>query len=323
MPGSGHPICRRSVMRGLGLLGGLAVLPGCAADFGDTELRVATGARDSASFAVGSALARIWQRELGLGRTPEVITTMGSTDNVRLLDAGTAGVAFCQVDVAADRAACCPPDDPSSPRALARIYDDVLQIVVPAASTIRTIHQLPGTRVSVGDPGSGVSFVADRLLASANLTSTPALERVELGIAESLTALADGRIDAFFWAGPLPTQGVSVLAAQLPIRLLDLGDVVRPLQTAHPEYATSTIPAGSYGIPQPVTSLGVRNVLLVKAQMSDALAEAMVEALFSTQQELARASRATLTINPRSAIGTQPLPLHPGAERFYRRADSF
>ena len=99
--------------------------------------------------------------------------------------------------------------------------------------------------------------------------------------------------------------------------------MVGRLRVIYPEYSAGTIPAGSYGIPQPVTSLMVRNVLLVRADTPNLLAEALVEALFSTQDELARSSRAALTMDPRAAIGTQPLLLHPGAERFYRRKDTF
>ena len=115
---------------------------------------------------------------------------------------------------------------------------------------------------------------------------------------------------------------MTALAGQLPIRLVDLADVVGPLCAAHPEYAPGTVPAGSYGIPAPVTSLLVRNVLLVGARMPDDLAEALTETLFATQEELARASRAALTIDPRAAIGTQPVLLHAGAEQFYRAHDN-
>ena len=323
MRGSVPAVDRRTALRALGLLGGLALAPGCAAGFADTRLRMATGPTEGGYFTVGTTLAQIWHRELGLSTVPRVLATAGSTDNLRLLDSGGADLVFCQVDVAADRAACCSPDDPTSPRALARIYDDVVHVVVPAASAIRTMDQLRGARVSFGGSGSGAQFVARRLLQAADLDADTDMTSVQLGISESSAALAAGDIDAFFWAGSLPTQGISTLAAQLTIRLLDLADVVGRLRVIYPEYSAGTIPAGSYGIPQPVTSLMVRNVLLVRADTPDLLAEALVEALFSTQDELARSSRAALTMDPRAAIGTQPLLLHPGAERFYRRKDTF
>jgi len=321
MPGSGGAVDRRAVLRALGLLGGLAVLPGCASDFVDTRLTLATGAIEGGYFALGTALAEAWRRELRLRDRPAVLSTKGSIDNLRLLTSGTADLVFCQVDVAAEMAHRAP-DDPTVPRALARIYDDMVHVVTPAASPIGTLAQLRGARVSLGDPDSGVYFIAKRLLGTAGLVPERDMQAVQLGIGASAAALAEGRIDAFFWSGALPTQGVSALAAQLPIRLLDLADVVGPLCAAHPEYASGTVPAGSYGIPAPVTSLLVRNVLLVGASMTDDLAEALTETMFATQEELARASSAALTIDPRAAIGTQPVLLHPGAERFYRAHDN-
>jgi uncharacterized protein len=322
MSAPGAQFDRRSVLRALGLLGGLAVIASCSASFADVRLKLATGASEGGYFALGTALATAWHRELELRAKPDVLATKGSIDNLRLLAAGSADLVFCQVDVVADRIACCPLDDPRSPRALARIYDDVVHVVVPASSSIGTLAQLRGARVSVGDPDSGVYFIAKRLLAAARIPENE-LRVVQWGIGESVTAMAAGEIDAFFWSGSLPTQGVTTLAAQLPIRLLDLSDTVGPMRANHPGYASGTIPAGSYGIPAPVVSLLVRNVLLVGTSMPDEMAGALVKALFATQEELTKASRAALTIDPRAAIGTQPVLLHPGAEQFFRTADSF
>lgn len=323
MPGSGVSVNRRTALRGLALFAGLAALPGCAPDLSGARLSLATGATEGGYFALGTALGQAWQRELRLREQPEVRATQGSVANLRLLADRTATVIFCQVDVAAAQPACCTPDDPRSPRALARIYDDVLHVVTAADSPIRTLAELRGARVSVGDPESGVHFVTLRVLEAAGLAVDRDLRAVPLGIAESADALAAGELDAFFWSGSLPTQGIEALAARQPIRLLDLSVVATAMRAAHPEYAPGVVPAGTYGIPQPVTTLLLRNVLLVQPDMSDDLAEALVEVLFAAQPELTRASRAALTIDPRAAIGTQPLLLHPGAERFYRSKDAF
>ncbi len=322
MAGTVGAVDRRTALRALGLVGGLVLLPGCGADFADTRLRLATGAMEGGYFAVGSALARAWQRELALPATPDVLSTRGSVDNVRLLAGGSADLVFCQVDVATDHMAGTAPDDPGAPRALARLYDDMVHVVTRFAGPILTLADLRGARVSLGDPQSGSYFVATRLLGPAAAPERDP-RAVRLDIGASTAALAEGRIDAFFWSGALPTPGLGTLARELPIRVLDLADVVGPICAAHPEYAPGTVPAGTYGIPLPVTSLLVRNVLLVRADMPDDLADALTETMFAAQEELARASRAALTIDPRAAIGTQPLLLHPGAERFYRRKDTF
>ncbi|MGQ0572612.1 MAG: TAXI family TRAP transporter solute-binding subunit [Pseudonocardia sp.] len=303
----------------LGVLGA-GLLTGCAGPFVGTRLRVATGGTRGVYFALGSALAVAWQERLGLDAQPEVLSTAGSVANLGLLASGAADAAFSQVDTVAEQFEGADPAGPRVPRALARIYDDVVHVVVPAASPAGTVAGLRGTRVSVGAENSGVSVIARRLLDAAGLRPETDLQAVQLGINESVAALREGSIDAFFWSGGLPTAGVSELALTTPIRLLDLQDLLPAVQARFPVYAPGTVPARTYAIPDPVTTLVVRNVLLVTAAMPDDLAEALVGTLFSDQAQLARASAAALTIDTRAAIGTQPVPLHPGAERFYRAA---
>jgi TRAP transporter TAXI family solute receptor len=313
-------LTRRAVLQALAAASVVAALPACSTRFAETRLTVATGGTQGVYFALGTALARVWQDRLGTSTVPEVLATAGSVQNLSLLASGAADVVFSQVDTAADHMAGTAADDPQAPRALARIYDDVVHVVVRASSRVVRLADLRGARVSVGAPDSGVYVIARRLLAAAGLEPGRDLLPQQLGINDSVVAMRDGSIDAFFWSGGLPTVGVTELAATTPIRLLDLDDVLAAVRGRHPVYAPGTVPAASYGISEPVTTMQVRNVLLVAATMPDDLAAELVDALFGAQQRLAEASAAALTIDPRSAIGTQPVPLHPGAEQFYRSA---
>ena len=133
--------------------------------------------------------------------------------------------------------------------------------------------------------------------------------------------MAAGEIDAFFWSGGLTTPAVRRLAERLPIRLLDLDEdgLLAAVRARYPVYAPGTVPAQSYrGVASPVTTMLVRNFLLVDAAMPDDLAAALVKVLFEEQAALTEAGSGALTIDPRAAISTQPVLLHPGAERFYR-----
>ncbi len=121
------------------------------------------------------------------------------------------------------------------------------------------------------------SSCATRLLGVAGLAPDTDLQAVPLGINDSVAAMVAGEIDAFFWSGGVPTSGVTELAASVPIRLLDLEDVLPAVRAAHPVYASGTVPAATYGIPSAVTTVLVRNVLLVGAEMPDDLAEALVD----------------------------------------------
>ncbi|GAA0906779.1 TAXI family TRAP transporter solute-binding subunit [Pseudonocardia zijingensis] len=312
---------RRAFLRGL-LSGaaalGLAGVPSCSSRFADVRLTLATGGTQGVYYNLGNALADAWQARLDLVARPTVLSTAGSVDNLDRLADRTADVVFSQVDTAAARLARTTADDPRSPRALARIYDDVVHVVVPASSAATGLADLRGARVSVGAPDSGVQVIAERLLGVAGLSPATDFQAVQLGINDSVDAVLRGEIDAFFWSGGLPTRGVSALAESLPIRLLNLEDLITPVRAAYPEYAAGTVPARTYDIPDPITTLLVRNFLIVRAEMPDDVADALVEGLFAAQEELAAVSPAALTIDLRAAIGTQPVPLHPGAERFFR-----
>jgi uncharacterized protein len=312
---------RRTVLRGL--LSGAAALgllgvSGCSSRFAGVRLTLATGGTQGVYYNLGNSLADAWQAQLDLDARPAVLSTAGSVDNLERLASRTADVVFSQVDTAADQLARTPVDDPRSPRTLARIYDDVVHVVVPASAPATSLADLRGTRVSVGAPDSGVRVIAERLLAVAGLSPATDFQAMQLGINESVEAMASGAIDAFFWVGGLPTRGVTALSETLPIRLLNLEDLITPVRATYPVYAAGTVPAQSYGIPDPITTLLVRNFLVVRAEMPDDVADALVDGLFAAQEQLAAVSPAALTIDLRAAIGTQPVPLHPGAERFFR-----
>ena len=300
---------RRQVLRGLAGAALLAAVPACGAPFADVRLRIATGGTAGEYFRLGRALAQVWQEQLRLATEPVVLPTNGSPANVSLLTTGAAEVAVSQLDVAADRTA------GSALRALAAVYNDALQIVVPAGSSIRTVTDLRGTRVSLGPENSGVAYVAQRVLAAAGLTG--AVQPSRLDLADSVAALRAGEIDAFFWVGALPTRTVTDLAAAQPVRLLDLEPVLDALRVRYPVYAPGTVLAGTYGIADPVATLLVRNVLLVDAALDAGLVQALTGALFADQQRLAAATQAARTVDARSAILTQPVPLHDGALRWF------
>jgi uncharacterized protein len=254
----------------------------------------------------------VWQEQLGLTTEPAVLPTNGSPANVTLLATGAADVAVSQLDVAADRTA-----GSSSLRALAAVYNDALQIVIPAGSPIRTVADLRGARVSIGPENSGVAYVAQRVLAAVGLAEPDDVQLSRLDLAGSVAALRAGDVDAFFWVGALPTTTVTDLAATVPVRLLDLEPVLDTLRIRYPVYAPGTVLAGTYRIADPVATLLVRNVLLVDAGLDADLVQALTGALFADQQRLADATAAARTVDPRSAILTQPVPLHDGALRWF------
>jgi TRAP transporter TAXI family solute receptor len=287
-----------------------ALLSGCSSGFGTLRLRIAAGNPGGVYDKLAQTLATAWQAGLDIER-PQVLQTQGSPDNVERVLAGTADVAFVAADVAADQYK-------AHPRlaTLARIHDDYLHIVVRTDSDIQRVDQLRGRRIAIGSPSSGVEYIASRLLEATGLKGS--VSTSTRGLDASVTALLDGDVDAFFWSGGLPTPSVAKYNDTKSLRLLDIADVMPKMQELNQVYGTASIPASTYNQAGPVTTLLVPNFLVVSSAMPDDVAEALVRGLFDARPQLAQANPAALSIDVHPGIETQPIPLHPGALRFYR-----
>ncbi len=294
----------------VGLLTAATVLTGCGSTLEDVKITMATGSEGGVYYSLGNGLAGIWSGRLGIPR-PQVVATAGSKDNVVRLVNDQAQVGFSQADAVdgvqgADRL-----------RALARMHDDYLQVIVRADLPVTKLSQLSGLRVSIGGRESGVEIIARRLLRSANVTP----QEVNLNLDDSAQAMREGKVDAFFWSGGLPTARITQLTKELGVRMLDLRDDLVTFRQQYPVYGSATLPGSTYNLQSgPVITLVVRNFLLVNEKMPDDVAEALVRQLFDGQPELVKAHSAARTIEQRSAIETSPVPLHNGAMRYYRDA---
>ena len=294
----------------------LVLLAGCQQRFDGTRLTITTGSAGAVYDQLGATLAGYWDSSLGV--RAQVDNSAGSVQNLDRLVSGQADVGISAADAAADRYA---QPDGRHLRALARIHDDYVQVVVPAGSSVHTLAQLRGLRVSVGPAESQARLVAERLLSQVGLSGPDDVRRSELSIDQDAAALYAGQIDAFFWSGGIPTEQVADLSRKMPIRLLDLSDLVAGMTRLWPVYETVTVPASSYDLPGPVTTLLVPNFLLVTDRMPDALAQSLTADVFNAQSVLAATNRALRSIDARSGIETIPIPLHPGALAYYRSAN--
>jgi uncharacterized protein len=290
------------------LLTAATVLTGCGSTLDDVKITMATGSEGGVYYRLGNGLADIWSGRLGIVR-PQVVATAGSRDNVTRLVKNQAQVGFSQADALEDV------EGSSRLRALARMHDDYLQIIIRNDLPATKLNQLSGLRVSIGAKESGVEIIARRLLRAESVTP----QEFNLGLDDSVQAMQEGRLDAFFWSGGLPTARITELAKSLGVRMLDLKDELPKFRQQYPVYGSATLPASTYNLQSgPVITLVVRNFLLVTESMPDDVAEALVRQLFEGQPELVKAHLAARTIEQRSAIETSPVPLHNGAMRYYR-----
>ncbi|WP_412747183.1 TAXI family TRAP transporter solute-binding subunit [Krasilnikovia sp. MM14-A1004] len=276
------------------------------------RVRIATGSPTATYYAIGSALARLIGREL-----PEtdatVMVTAASAENVQLISHGQADIGFTQADVLVSGGGSTP-----GIMALARVYDDLLHLVVRADSPIRTLEDLKGRTVSVGAHGSGTAVTVGRLLAVAGMSVTGGIDRRELNLDDSLGALATYEIDAFFFSGGLPVAGIRQLSTRAKARIIDLSKWAGELRRTYSEvYVVRNVPVSAYQTP-PAATIANPNLLVVSASMPDDLAFDLTRLLMERRDELAAAHPAAERLDPRSAIATLPVPLHPGAARYYQ-----
>lgn len=296
-------------------------------------LRVATGVTGGVYVPYGEGLVRDIKRDVSW-IDPKIVRTDGSVANLKLLAAGEAEVAFTASDIADDAVNGREgfSGSPQKLTALARLYDDYVQLVTLVDGPVDNLADLAGKRVSVGRPGSGTAVLARRIMdvvalhTVATTTAAKAGEDAEevrtqsLDVYESVVALEAGRIDAFFWSGGLPTEAIANLRNRKAIALIDLGEVANLLAVRFGDFYTSSkIPAATYELPDSVRTIAVPNYLVAAPGVDGDLVEAVTRVLFAGGPERVVRVAAAAQLDIRSALSTYPLELHPGAVAYYRK----
>jgi TRAP transporter TAXI family solute receptor len=287
------------------------------------RLSIATGGTGGVYFPLGGGLASLISRTLsGVTATAEV--TPASVDNMRLIAAKRADLAFTLADTAAD-AYRGEHDFRGSPvpiRTLVPLYNNFNHLVTIEGTGINTIADLRGKRVSVGAPGSGTEVTALRILEAAGLHPDRDIRRERLGVAPSVDALKDRKIDAFFWSGGLPTAGVLDLAASpgVRIKLVPLDALVPALARKYGSlYFRAVIQKEFYpGMAADAPTIGVANLLVAHQDFNAELAYQITKLVFERRADLAQVHKEATNITLIGAATKSPVPYHPGAIRYYR-----
>ena len=318
----------RQMGRLLALVGVLALAAGCggegsgsgAEEGGGGRLSIATGGTSGVYFVYGGGLAKVISSNLKDTRATAE-TTSASVDNLILIKDGGSDIAFTLADTALDAVEGREAFKEKVPmRVLAQIYDNYTQVVAKAGSGIKTIEDLKGKRVSVGAPNSGTEVIADRIFEAAGIDSKGGIKRQGLGVDESVQAMKDGSIDAFFWSGGLPTGAITDLTTSDKITLLDTTEFTDALRQKFGEvYQDSTIPSGTYkGVSKDVPTIAVPNYLVVNEKMDEQLAFDLTKLLFDRKQDLVAVHPEAKNLDPQRAREViAPIELHPGAQRYF------
>ncbi|MFD7896219.1 TAXI family TRAP transporter solute-binding subunit [Streptomyces sp. NPDC059743] len=210
-------------------------------------------------------------------------------------------------------------------RGCARLYDDYVQLVVAKNSKIHSVADLRGKQVGVGQEGSGVRLIADRLMTAAKLDPKHDITPVSAGIDTMPDLLEHRKLDAFFWSGGLPTGAVQLLWKRYDIRLVPLApalvaDLHASGEAASRYYRSAVIPADAYGDAQkvPVSTVAVANLLVTTDRMDAGLTEGFTRTVIDSRDRIGKQVHSAQLVDLRTAIYTAPLRLHEGAERYYR-----
>jgi hypothetical protein len=295
-----------------------------------TRLSVATGGTGGVYYPYGGAIARVITEHLpGVEATAEV--TAASVDNLKLVRDHKSDIAFSLADTLDDAVAgrgAFARKGPVPARVLAVLYDNYTHLVASGSSGVARIAGLAGKHVSIGAAGSGTELIAMRVLRAAGLEAGRDVTPVSLGVAQSVDALKDGKIDAFFWSGGVPTASVLDLASTpgMSWRLLSTGEVLGVLQKTYGRslYTRLTVPRDAYpGLPADVAVVGVANLLVVHQDMPEQLAYDITRLLFEHQAELVAVHREAANLKPATETTASPAPFHPGAIRYYRERGSW
>lgn len=281
-------------------------------------LTLATGVPTGVYDTYGRLLAPVLRKDLP-GVDVRLLPSQGSVENIQDVASGRADFTFTQADAVADYHGPARPDL----RAVAQLYDDYMQLIVPADSKVTSARDLRGLRVGVGQAGSGVSLIARRLLAAAGLNPKKDLTAVPAGIDTAPHLLQEGKLDAFFWSGGLPTVAVQQLAEHFPVKLVQLGDLMQPLHKlgqAADYYRVAEMPADAYPHMRDgraVSTIAVANLLITTAHENAKIVEMVTQAVIDSRDRIGSVVHSAQQVDLRTAIFTDPLPLHEGARRYY------
>ena len=307
---------------------GAAVLACAPPDGGGgltVRLSIATGGTGGVYYPYGGGIAKVISDNVdGVEATAEV--TAGTVDNLKFIANRSADLAFGladSIDDAANQRGVFADFGAVPMRGLAVLYDNYNHLVSVTATGIETVADLKDRVVSTGAPGSGTEVSAFRILEAAGVSPETDITRQSLGAAQSVDAIKDDKIDAFFFSGGLPTGAILDLASTpgRTIKVVPNGGTLPTLQEQYGSlvYHNSPIPPSVYpGMEDTVTVVAVSNVLVVHADMDEELAYELTRVLFDHHDELAAVHPMAGVLTLDSATAGSPIPFHDGAVRYYR-----
>ena len=294
-----------------------------SAGAGAQNLSIATGGTGGVYYPMGGGIAAVLSKHVpGMQATAEV--TGGSVDNLKLVGSGKPYIGFTMTDAGQDafRGEDKFKGNKVALKTLMILYPNRMHVVSVEGRGISKMADLKGKRVSTGSPGSATEVMAFRLIEAAGLDKDKDLKRERLGVAESVNAVKDGKIDAFFWVGGLPTAGVTDLANTpgTKLKMVDHAEAVAAMNKKYGNlYVEDLIPKETYkGMDADNKQATVMNILVAHESMDEKTAYNIVKTIFEKRDDLIAVHKeaANFRLDNQKA-GATPIPFHPGAVKYF------
>ena len=287
------------------------------------NISIATGGTGGVYYPMGGGLAAVLSKHVpGMQATAEV--TGGSVDNLKLIGSEKPYVAFAMADAGLDALK---GEDKFKGnkvpvRTLMVLYPNRMHVVTVEGKGIAHMSDLKGKNVSTGSPGSATEVMAFRIIEAAGLDKDKDMKRERLGVSESVNALKDNKIDAFFWVGGLPTAAVTDLANTpgTKIKMVDHAEVVAKMNQKYGQlYVEDAIPKAVYkGMESDNKQATVMNLLVAHEKMDDKTAYNIVKAVFDKKADLVAVHKEAENFKlENQKASASPLPWHPGAVKYF------
>jgi TRAP transporter TAXI family solute receptor len=287
------------------------------------NISIATGGTGGVYYPLGGGIAAALSKYVpGMQATAEV--TGGSVANLQLIGTGKPYIGLSMADAAQDALQGHGKftSGKLSVRTLMVMYPNRMHVVTVEGTGISKITDLKGKRVSTGSPGSATEVMAFRVIEAAGLDKDKDMTRERLGVAESVNAVKDRKIDAFFWVGGLPTAGVTDLANTpgLKLKMIDHADLVGKMNQKYGNlYVEDVIPKSVYhGMEVDNHQATVMNILVANENMDDKTAYNIVKTIFEKRDDLIAVHKEAANFKlENQKASASPLPFHPGAAKYY------
>jgi TRAP transporter TAXI family solute receptor len=307
----------------------VSICAACGPSPGQTStpcLRIATGGADSVDYPFGVALARVFN-EHAVGPCVAAVQTDGSTFNVNALDDASADFALARADTVYTAYVKGTPRRPRPHgvlRGVAIVYGIVLHLVVTDDSPVRAWTDLADARIGVWVQSAEVAPVVGYgdLVAAAGDLGPARIRGARMRLTEMAPALVSGEIAGGFILAAYPMESLRELARRDGIRLLEIvPDAATRIRARYPFFKPAIVPARVYaGQDEPVRTIALDNLLVTREDVDEESVYLLTRTLLESLPRLAQDHDATGQVNPDLASAT-PIPLHPGAMRYYRERE--